>query len=205
MLIYLDIIMIIFVLVSIYLFIKYNSIGKIEHYDDRLTNISLTDCAEHCKTIENCNGFGYDPFKNICYPSQLIISGRPFEATFRDDYLYTNITCNKPFPIVSGSNDKTPSFVERRDNSLYVCRGSFNLHPQYYFFNDGEFNNIGEGKNLDEIWNVNVYKVRPFNWPRNRFNCNQKDLLIKEIETNTFNNKRNITDLNRIVAYQNSQ
>ena len=194
------ILIIVLVLIIVIIYYKY-SLSRLEHYDERIKGISLKQCAEFCKTTENCNGFGYDEFKGICYPSQLIISGRPLEATFRNDYLYTNITCNKPFPIIE-SNDH-PSFVDRRDNSLLVCRESFDLHPQYYFFNNGKFNNIGFGHNLDDIFDVDIYKVNKYNWPRNRFNYSQKDLLIKEIENNTFNNKRNITDLNRIIKYQN--
>lgn len=201
-----------FIIISFYYYInKYKSNKTIEGYDDRHIDTSLIDCAEFCKTTENCNGFGYDPINKICYPSQLIISGRPLEAIFKDDYLYTNVTCNKPFPIVS--SNETPSFVERRNNSLYVCRGAFDLHPKYYFFNHRQFIDIGEGKNLDEIateypindkiQDVEFYKVNSYNWPINRFEYTQKDLLFNEIENVTFNNKRNITDLNRIIQNQN--
>lgn len=195
-------ILVIFAIIIIILIInKYKYKYTLEHYDERIKGISLKDCANFCRTTENCNGFGYDEFKKICYPSQLIISGRPMEAIFRNDYLYTNVTCNKPYPIVTASN--YPSLKERRDNSLFVCRGSFDLHPQYYFFNNNKFKNIGEGYNLDGLFDVDNYVVHRYTWPRNRFNCNQYDLLIKEIENNTFNHKRNITDLNRIVEEQN--
>jgi hypothetical protein len=170
----------------------------IEGYDARYADTSFNKCAEFCKTTSNCGSFGYDKTKNICYPSQLSISGKPMESLFKDEYLYSNATCNK-IQVITEANPMPP-FDKRRSNSVYTCTETYDKQPQYYFHNNNDFKNIGEGRNIDDIFDVDNYPVRPFKWPRNRFDYDQKDLLIKTIENNTYN-KSNITDLNRIVNY----
>ena len=170
----------------------------IEGYDARYTTISFSACAEFCKKTSGCNGFGYNKANNTCYPSQLPILGQPLDSIFKSEYSYGNATCNKIKAIDIAS--KTPSFEARRSNSVYVCSESHDKHPQYYFHNKGEFKNIGEGRNIDNIFEVENYEVKPYNWPRNKFDYNQLDLLAKERENQTFV-PENVTDIDRIVNY----
>lgn len=188
-------ILIMVILLLILIYTTYNN-KTIEGYDERLTNTSFQDCAEFCKTTENCYGFGYDKINKVCYPSQLIIAGRPTDSIFRDEYLYTNATCNKFKPIINPS--KNPPFDERRGNSVYICRESYDKFPQYYFYNNKTFTNIGEGKNIDEIFDVESYSVNPYEYPRNKFNLDNYDLLFKTVENQTYN-KNNVTDLNHLI------
>lgn len=170
----------------------------IEGYDARYTNTTFPTCAEFCKTTSGCYGFGYDKINNICYPSQLPILGKPMDSIFKKEYSYGNATCNKIKAI--GKANKIPSFEDRRSNSIYVCSESHDKQPLYYFHNKGEFKNIGEGKNIDNIFDVEVYEVKPFHWPRNRFDYDQLDLLVKERENQTFT-PENVTDIDRIINY----
>ena len=186
--------MITLLIILILYFLIYNKTK--EGYDERLNNTSFQGCAEFCKTTENCYGFGYDKINKICYPSQLIIAGRPTDSIFRDEYLYTNATCNKFIPIINPN--KNPPFDKRRSNSVYVCRESYNKFPQYYFYNNKTFTNIGEGKNIDKIFDVESYSVKPYEYPRNKFDRNNYDLLFKIIENQTYN-KNNVTDLNHLL------
>lgn len=192
------IISIIIIIITSILIIILNNKKIIEGYDARYTNTSFPLCAEFCKTTNNCYGFGYDKVNNICYPSQLPILGKPLDSIFKKEYSYGNTTCNKIKAIDSPTN--TPSFEERRSNSVYVCTESNEKQPQYYFHNKGEFKNIGEGKNIDNIFEVESYEVKPYKWPRNRFDYDQLDLLAKERENQTFT-PENVTDIDRIINY----
>jgi len=171
----------------------------IEGYDARYTDTTFSKCAEFCKTTAGCYGFGYNKNKKICYPSALPIFGFPLDSIFNSEYSYNNTTCNKTGAVET--SNKKPAFEERRSNAVYICTETEGKQPQYYFHNKNTFNNMGEGKNIDKIFDVEVYEVRDFKWPRNRFDYDQKDLLIKEKESQTFV-PNNITDLDRIMKFQ---
>ena len=168
----------------------------IENYDARYTDTSFPVCAQFCKTRSNCYGFGYDKENHICYPSQLLILGKPLDSIFGDEYSPNNATCNKVKPIITA--EKNPGFVDRRANSVYVCSESNDKQPGYYFENKGKFKNIGEGRNIDDIFDVEIYEVKPYTWPRNKFDYDQSDLLAKYKLNQSFT-PENITSINRII------
>lgn len=168
----------------------------IEGYDARIKDTNFDECAKFCRTTANCRAFGYDKFNKICYPSQVLITGRPLDSIFRAEYLYTNASCNKE-KIIENPN-KYPSFEERRSNSVFTCTEDYNKAPQFYLYNKGVFNNIGEGRNIDDIFDIDVYEVNKFDWPRNNFGPGQEDLYFKTKENETYNHT-NVTDLNRII------
>lgn len=187
---------IIWIIVLIFLILYFYNKQNIEGYDARIKDTNFDECAKFCRTTANCRAFGYDKFKKICYPSQTVIAGRPIDSIFRDEFLYTNATCNKEKYIEDPSTE--PSFEERRSNSIFTCTEDYKKAPQFYLYNKNTFTNIGEGKNIDNIFDIDVYEVKPFNWPRNNFGPGQDDLYIKKIENETYN-KNNITDLNRLL------
>ena len=186
----------IIIILIIFLYLKNNHI--VEGYDARYTDFDFEKCARFCKTTKNCYGFGYNPSNQTCYPSALPIQGRPLDSIFRDEYTYTNATCNK-IDTITEANPK-PSFEARRKNAVYSCTEDEGKQPQYYIHNNRTFRNIGEGRNIDDIFDIEVYEVRDFTWPRNRFNYNQTDLLIKVKENQTFV-PTNITNLDKIMNY----
>lgn len=186
------------ILIIIIILIYFDHHDIIEGYDARYTDFDFEKCARFCKTTKNCYGFGYNPFNKICYPSALPIQGRPLDSIFKDEYTYTNATCNKIETITEANNK--PSFEARRKNSVYSCTEDEDKQPQFYIHNNQSFRNIGEGRNIDDIFDIEFYEVRDFTWPRNRFNYNQTDLLIKVKENQTFV-PTNVTDLNRIMNF----
>lgn len=188
----------ILLLLILILVIIYNNNNLIEGYDARYDNMDFATCAEFCKTTANCHGFGYDKTKKVCYPSETPIVGRPLDSIFNKEYIYENASCNKIKTIDRPQHN--PSFEERRSNSIYVCTENKDTQPQYYFHNQNQFTNIGEGKNIDNIFNVDNYEVRSFKWPRNKFDYDQLDILYKYRENQTFT-PENVTDINRIVDY----
>jgi len=196
MYIYMIVVIILLLLITLIILFPFSPI--IEGYDARYTDTDFPKCAEFCKTTVGCSGFGYDKVNRLCYPSQLPILGKPLDSIFKKEYSYGNATCNKVKTI--DSSNITPTFTDRRSNSIYVCTESHDKQPQYYFHNKGVFENIGEGKNIDSLFDVEEYEVKPYNWPRNRFDYDQMDLLVKERENQTFT-PENITDVNRIINF----
>ena len=188
--------MIIILIIIIIVIIIYYNKPIIEGYDARFKDTSFDDCAKFCRTTANCRAFGYDQFDKICYPSQVLVTGRPLDSIFRDEYLYTNASCNKE-KIIESPEDN-PSFEERRSNSVFTCTEAYNKAPQFYLYNKGIFNNIGEGKNIDDIFDIDVYSVKKYDWPRNNFGPGQDDLYFKTKENETYN-PSNITSLDRII------
>jgi len=174
----------------------FNVNRNIEHYDDRYTDTNFTKCAKLCRGISECYGFGYDREKNICYPAKSTIDGVPLVGSlFESQFKPIHTTCNKVEPILEATSKV--SFDARRKNSVYSCKERDDLQPQWYFYNRDKFTNIGEGKNLDEIFDVDEYKVRPYSWPINQFNTDQIDLL-EDITSSKRLTPKNITQVDRI-------
>lgn len=190
--------LIIFIIIGLFLIITYNPRSMIEGYDARYPNTGFTDCAEFCKTTAGCAGFGYNKYTNTCYPSQTTINGLPTDSIFKDQFTYSNAVCNKVKPIMVANLD--PSFVDRRSNSVFVCSENADIQPSYYFHNNDMFENIGEGRNIDDIFDVDMYQVKPYDWPKNKYDYNNTDLLNKERESQTYV-QSTVTDVSRIIDY----
>lgn len=188
------IILIIFIIFIILIIINNNQ--SIEHYDARYTDVSVSDCAEWCKTNAGCSAFGYNKKNKTCYPSKNLITGKPFNSMYADEYLDTNATCNKPSPIMQPQ--KTPSFFSRRANAQYVCTESYNKYPKYFLFNDNKFRDIGEGNMIDAIFDVQNYEVKPYTWPKNKFDYENLDLLVQN-RAYDLRAPSTITNINNLV------
>lgn len=194
---------IIYILSIIIIILLYRHFSnQIEGYDARYIDLSFEKCADFCKTTSNCASFGYDRKNNICYPSQIQIAGKPLDSIFKEEYLYDNAVCNKVKPIDIPS--KTASFVDRRINSIYVCSETKDMQPKYYLHNYQRFKDIGDGKNIDNIFDIEQYEVRPYNWPRNRYDYNQTDLLQKDRENQLYT-PNNVTDITRLTVTPETQ
>lgn len=189
----------IIIVIIVIFFIVYQKmkISMVEGYDERLENTSFEKCAEFCKTTAGCFGFGFEKEKKICYPAKETISGRPLDPKilYKDDYQKSNATCNKLEPI------KKPEvgipFSDRRANSVYVCTEAEGYHPQWYLHYNKTFKNIGEGKNIDEIYDVDEYNVKSYTWPTNKYDVNKLDYLLEQRDKQTIN-AGNITNVERI-------
>lgn len=162
---------------------------QLEHYNARLNNTDLNKCAEFCKTTAGCFGFGYDKNNQICYPSKTLIDGAPTDSDvlYRDQYNKNNPSCNKLEPIIDP--DPMPPFDLRRKNSIFVCKETEDLQPQWYLHSDNKFTNIGEGKNIDEIFNVDEYPINAYSWPLNKYNLDQINLLEKDRLAQVYNSQ----------------
>ena len=183
------------IIVTVLLINKKNQ--SIEGYDERLPNTNFEKCAEFCKTTAGCYGFGYDKEKDICYPSKETIAGRPLDPKilYKEDYQKSNATCNKLQPI------RNPQvgipFSDRRANSIFVCTEEDGFQPQWYLHYNKTFRNIGEGKNIDQIFDVDEYNVKAYTWPTNKFDLNHLDYLLEQRDKEILN-PDNITSVERI-------
>lgn len=190
-------IFLIILFIILLIIILYKTPITIEHYNDRLTNTTFEQCAKFCKTTANCYGFGYNKQQQVCYPSKSTITGKPLDPNilFKDSYTTQDSICNKIDPIIEpGTNI---SFDKRRANSIYVCTEKEGLHPQWYLHSHDEFINIGEGKNIDEIFDIDNYNVNSYRWTVNKYDKNNLDLLVHDRAIQNLIESE-VTDINRI-------
>jgi len=176
-------IIILLIIISL-LLIKKNNL--VEGYSERLTDQTIEKCADFCRSKAGCWAFGYDKKNNICYPSKEIIAGYPIDSVFKSEYRDGNVACNKVKAILQPIEN--PSFADRRSNSLYVCKDNINSYPKYYIYRHGRFDDVGEGNNLDNIFDIDNYNVVSYDFPINKYNPDQQDLYTKYLETKPFTN-----------------
>jgi len=187
-------IIIIVILFFLYYSITYNT--SIEGYDAKLSNTTLDDCSKFCKTTAGCYGFAYNNDKKICYPSQDMIIGRPEDTVYRGEYTKDNIVCNKSQPITTEL--QTVPFDQRRANSIFVCTNSEEVFPQTYLHNEGKLTKIGEGKNIDEIFQIDDYKVDKYDWTKRILNNNELSVLHDGLKESGYK-INNISDIESII------
>jgi hypothetical protein len=171
----------------------------IEGYDARFSDINMVSCADFCKTHSNCYGFGYDKVNKICYPSETSLGGYPKDSIFKKEYSENNVVCNK-FKVIQNAND-APTFSDRRMNAIYICRETPTDNPKYYYHNKGTLNDIGNGKMIDKIIDVEDYKVLPYTWPHDKFDYNQNDLLLQMLSKQNIL-PSNVTNAESIDSYK---
>lgn len=126
---------------------------------------SLNRCAKICKITAGCKGFQYDKPRQKCYISN--------DTIMTNIYPPFNLVCNKLNPSMSSS--VRPPFDERRRNSVYVCRNSMYDQPRWYLHTRNNFVDIGQRRNLDDIFDIDNYSIYPFDYliPQNsQFNDN---------------------------------
>ncbi len=171
--------------------------STIEGYDDRVLNQTFSECADFCKTIAGCYGFAYDKKTNTCYPAKEPIMGKPYNALHSDMFSEDNVTCNKGIAIDEPL--RSVPFDERRSNALFICSEREGLQPQMYFHNDNKLTKIDEGQNPDFITEVDAYEVKPYRWPRDKFDDDNLDILERDRINASFNNET-VTQLDRIQS-----
>ncbi len=182
-------------IISIIIIIIYLIYPKLEHYDARIINTTFNDCAEKCKTSYGCFAMAFDKTNNTCYLAKQTIDGKPRYSIFREEYNPKQTICNKLQPVLYKEYDYIP-FDERRKNSIYVCKEDNNF-PQWYLHTKGTFVNIGEGRNIDDIFDIDIYDMKDYPWPINKYSYDQLDLLLKDREK-IFFIPENVTNLNRL-------
>lgn len=165
----------------------------IETYDDKETDIELNKCAEFCKTITGCTGFGYDTIDKVCYPSQKILTGRPVEGTQKAKYKENHIRCNKITTIKKVKGDRyehTSTLL--KNNATYTCADKEDKHSGIHVHDDN--GNLRLVNGLDEIQKISIkpYEVNLYKWPLNELQDKEildvvkKEKINEDIETPSF-------------------
>jgi hypothetical protein len=179
------------------LIILCKSDNNIEGYDERMVDTNFEKCARFCKGKAGCFGFAYDQNNQICYPSKSSLIGRPVDdhTLFKDEYNPDHAVCNKADPIIPPIVD--PPFNQRRMNSIYACSEKEGLQPQWYLHSHKKFDNIGEGRKIDEIFDIDTYNVVSYNWPISKYDAERIDYLLEQRRKQTLNSET-ITSLSRM-------
>lgn len=155
----------ILIIFIILIFILNSNFKKKEYYDEKINKKTINKCANFCKQID-CMGFGYDEKKNICYPSKTILN----KYIFNENKLYgknfnnKHIICNKMFDVNEFENDNS-GFVNKKNNSLYVCHEN-NNKPKFYIQNKNQFKSFKNLQYLDYIKDIDKYTINKYKWPK---------------------------------------
>jgi hypothetical protein len=174
-------------IIAIYLCKKYIIILKPqlkEGYDDRKKDIELEECANVCKTMTGCTSFGYDPKKKICYPSQILLTGRPMKGIHRVAHQETDILCNKISAIQkeeSADYKYTPSIL--KNNSTYICRDHSSKYSGMYLHDNNEFKSIDDVNQIKKLI-IDPYKVKFYKWPLNELSNKEINKIVKKNKIN---------------------
>lgn len=178
---------------------RMNKKNIVEGYDARFDEMDMIGCADFCKTHSNCYGFGFDKVNRVCYPSESALGGYPKDSIFKDEYKTSNVVCNK-FKTIQNANNK-PLFTDRRMNAIYICREGETDHPKYYYHNNGNLHDIGDGRMIDQIIDVQEYKVLPYVWSKDKYDYNQNDLLLQMLSKQNIL-PSNVTNAEQIDNYK---
>jgi hypothetical protein len=126
----------IILLLTVFICIKYTTCqNKIENYDGKISNMTITQCGTECTIGENCKGFSYKPASSTCYLSKTRILGEPTESAYNGEYSKLDMRCNKINPIddIDFISDNTLT-----QNSVYVCSdGERNRSSEFQYANLG--------------------------------------------------------------------
>jgi len=163
--------MILVILLITILILYYYDNSNIENYDIIIKNNNLDNCAKLCKETEGCLAFSYKDKENKCHLSENLLMDEETKAS-------ENMTiCNKMFNS-NNNNNETISFLDRKKNSLFICSKSKKQPIHYYHYNN-KLNRIDEGLNIDNIVEVDEYKLNKHDW-KNNDKCNYKKKCIKK-------------------------
>ena len=183
------------ILLCLVTIIYFNNKKVIEGYEDRFTGTSIDACANFCKTTAGCTSFAYDKTNDICYPSQVVISGNPIQSNHKDSYSKDHLHCNKVDTVKVPTKDLP--FDERKSNAMFVCYEDEGKHPQLYFHNQGKLNRLDEGQNFDYLPEVDNYEVKPYRWPQSKYNKDQLELLYED-RLKQYYLPSTVTDMDRV-------
>jgi hypothetical protein len=168
-----------------------------EHYDAKMSNITLNECGTECTIGENCGGFGYKPITKECYLSKRGILGAPQDSIYEDEYNKLDKRCNKINRITD--EDRLDEITLTR-NSVYVCSdGENNSVTSMQFANlgssslDGPLTTPFDRSDSDVIPSTQIaYKTLRIEWPTTKVNLQPKyDINIDKQHIQSINDIEN--------------
>lgn len=192
-------IIIIFIIIALIIFYAYSDIlyeekidGLHEHYDAKISNITLPYCGTECTKAMNCAAFGYNPVGGQCYLAKKAIIGKPYDSLYSDEYTKLARRCNKISRLTDNVRIDGNTLVQ---NSVYICAdGENNVATQYQYANLGSTSLEGDktliftdGDSARTTMPENVgYETYDIKWPTEK----------RELELSTSNTNLKIADNN---------
>lgn len=179
-------VILIILIIIIYFSIYHNKSNNCsEHYDARMSDITLTQCGTECTKALNCSGFGYKPIKKLCYISKTPILGSPENSLYKDEYTKLDRRCNKINRI---QDEDRIDGLSLTSNSIYVCSdGENNVSTEFQYANEGATSldnvksTIFDRSDTDRLRPTEVnYDTYDIKYP------NEKNDLIPSFELNKF-------------------
>jgi hypothetical protein len=176
---------------------------KIEHYDGKMTGLTITECGTECTKAINCVGFGYKPITRECFLAKKPVIGKPLTldnikedriflgyfdkmaavmnpmySLYADEYSKLDTRCNKINNIL---DNKRVDGITLTENSVYMCSdGESNLATQFQYANLGGTSlekvtpNVYDRANSDIVVPEYVsYETYHIDWPTKKRNLKQ--------------------------------
>ena len=107
----------------------------VEHYDAKISNITLTYCGTECTKGYNCAAFGYNHVGGQCFLSKKAIIGKPLDSLYSDEYTKLDRRCNKINRLTDNIRIDGNTLTQ---NSVYICAdGESNVATQFQYANLG--------------------------------------------------------------------
>lgn len=152
-----------------------------EHYDARISNMTIEKCGSICTKTIGCAGFSFDTKKNKCYLSKIPILGQPGESIYKDEYKSDHYRCNKLYVIKNTDDVNSNTLVK---NAIYSCadheRGLYDLE----MIKDDKIIKPIDKDKIDNL-TVEKYSLVGIDWAKEKI-----DIDINKSETK-LNNKSN--------------
>jgi hypothetical protein len=166
-----------------------------EHYDGKISGLTITECGTECTKALNCIGFGYKPMTHECFLARKPVIGKPLTldnikedriflgyfderaavmnpmySLYADEYSKLDTRCNKINNIL---DNKRIDNITLTENSVYMCSdGEINLATQFQYANLGGTSlekvlpNIYDRANSDIVIPEYVsYETYHIDWP----------------------------------------
>lgn len=146
--------------------------NEVEHYDAKISNITLTYCGTECTKGYNCAAFGYNPVGGQCFLAKKAIIGKPLDSLYSDEYTKLDRRCNKINRLTDNIQINGNTLTQ---NSVYICAdGENNVATEFQYANlgatslEGDKTTIftgGDVARTSEPENVG-YETYEIKWPK---------------------------------------
>ncbi len=165
----------------------------VEHFDARVSDVTIEKCGDMCTKIFGCVGFSYDKTKKKCYLSTNPLVGYPEKSLYADEYRNYFNFCNKPNPIKNVNDMNLPDALPK--NTIYTCKQGENGLISLNSILDEKINKI---KFKNPKIEIKDYDLKPLYWESIQ---SKKDIEPNFVTKNDYLNKISFFDYDNKNEY----